>query len=75
MIQQLNATKIDALALRDLTYEIFLTEQDDLGQPLTRAGGGGDNGTRIMAFGQDDALRTGSSTLSNSVEYVQGDYL
>jgi len=49
-------------------HTLFFAEHGDVRESFARADGGGDDGTRVFAFGQNDALRVGGSALSDALE-------
>jgi hypothetical protein len=57
VIDDRDATKIDAIVSRDGAHCFLVAENSDSCEALTGSLGGGDHRAGIVSFGQDDVLR------------------
>ena len=70
MVYDLYAAQIDTVVTRRVANGSFIAEQRDARDALTRTLRGGDDCTRIVTFGKNNVLWSGTCALANSFENV-----
>ena len=70
MIDDGNTAEVEIVFTRGGSNRVFIAQQRDPREALIHAMSRGHNGPRIVAFGTNDVLRSGSGALANSFENV-----